>query len=136
MGGAIPPTRGPQVTLDPVGTVIAAPQLPARPRATPNTRRDIIAARDHVERLKRRMEEVLWAVNDAASDLGLDEDPLLVHARKRLRTWANWPADRCPARAGDDDEWQGIEDNDQQEDGDGKSDDEEEPENQRKRGRY
>jgi len=37
------PPRGPQVTLDTVGTVISAPPMPASPRATPITTRDIIA---------------------------------------------------------------------------------------------
>jgi hypothetical protein len=88
------PPRGPQVTLDPEGTLIAAPPLPARPQSTPNTRRDLIAAMDRVERLKRRMEEELQAVNDVASDLGLEDDPLFVHARKRLRTLAKWKPHR------------------------------------------
>jgi hypothetical protein len=88
------PPRGPQVTLDPEGTVIASPPLPARPRATPNTRLDILAVMDRVERLKRRMEEELRALNDVAGDLGLEEDPLLVHARKRLRTLAKWKPHR------------------------------------------
>lgn len=88
------PPRGPQVTLDPEGTVIAAPRLPARPQATANTRRDIIAAVDRIERLKRRMEEELQAVNDVASDLGLEDEPLLVHARKRLRTLKKWKPHR------------------------------------------
>ena len=88
------PPSGLQVTLDPEGTVIAAPPLPARPRATPDTRRDILAAMDRVERLKRRMEEELRALNDVASDLGLEEDPLFVHARKRLTTLAKWKPNR------------------------------------------
>jgi hypothetical protein len=50
----------------------------------------MIAAMDRVERLKRRMEEELRALDEVASDLGLQEDPLSVHARKRLRTVAKW----------------------------------------------
>lgn len=84
------PPRGPQVTLDPEGTVVAAPSLPARPRAALDSRRDMIAAIDRVERLRRRMEEELRALDDVASDLGLEEDPLSVHVRKRLRALAKW----------------------------------------------
>jgi hypothetical protein len=50
----------------------------------------MIAAMDCVERLKRRMEEQLRVLDDVASDLGLEEDPLSVHVRKRLRTVAKW----------------------------------------------
>ena len=84
------PPRGLQVTFDPQGTVIAAPPLPAPPRATRDSRRDMIATMDRVERLKRRMEEELRVLDDVASDLGLEEDPLSVHVRKRLRSLAKW----------------------------------------------
>ena len=82
--------RGPQVTLDPQGTVVAAPPLPARPRAAVDSRHDLKAAIDRIERLRRGMEEELRALDDVASDFGLEEDPLSMHVRKRLRALAKW----------------------------------------------
>jgi hypothetical protein len=76
--------------MDPHGTVIAAPLLPTRPRATLDSRRDMIAAMNCVERFKRWMEEELQALDDMASDLGLEEDPPSVHIGKHLRTVAKW----------------------------------------------
>jgi hypothetical protein len=84
------PPRGPQVTLDPQGAVVAAPPLPVRPRASLESRRDMMATLDRVERLKRRMEEELRALGEVASELGLEDDPLSVHVRMCLRALAKW----------------------------------------------
>jgi len=67
-----------------------APQLPARLRAALDSRHDMIAAIDRVERLRWQMEEELRALDDVASDLGLEEDPLSVHVWKCLRVLAKW----------------------------------------------
>jgi hypothetical protein len=102
------PPRGPQVTLDPVGAVIAAPRMPAAPRATSKTRCDILSAMDRIERMKRRMEEQLRAVNDAATELGLENDPLLIRACKRLRTSVSSPGNRHHSGRNIDDKPRGI----------------------------
>jgi hypothetical protein len=50
----------------------------------------MMATLDRVERLKRRMEEELQALGKVAIELGLEDDPLSVHARKGLRALAKW----------------------------------------------
>ena len=92
------PPRGPQVTLDTVGTVISAPPMPTSLRATPITTRDIIAAMDRIERMKRRLEEELQAVNNTVTELGMEKDPMLVRARKRQRTSESLPGIRRHSR--------------------------------------
>jgi len=115
------PPRGPQVTLDTVGTVISAPPMPASPQATPITSRDIIAEMDRIERMKRRLEEEQQAINNMVTELGLEKDPMLVRARKRLRTSESLPGIRRHSRNIEDD-LQGSGDHDEDSGGDASSD--------------
>jgi len=92
------PPRGLQVTLDTMGTVISAPPMPASPWATPITTPDIIAVMDRIERMKRQLEEEQQAVNNTVTEFGLEKDPMLVRARKCLRTSESLPGIRRHSR--------------------------------------
>jgi len=104
-----------------MGTVISAPPMPASPWATPITTRDIIAVMDRIERMKRRLEEEQQAINNTVTELGLEKDPMLVRAHKRLRTSESLPFIRRHSRNIEDD-LQGSGDHDEDSGDDASSD--------------